>query len=340
MAVEALDRRNPIASVIVCTRNRRDNPVATVEAVLNGSCADLEILLVDQSDNDATREAIAPLQRQDDRLRYLRLGRAGKPNALNAARREAGGRCLLLTDDDCEPAPDWAAAMTEALADPQTGCVFGGVTAAPHPSDEGYITTYEVAGSCVVRLRDIYRMPGRNTSGMGACLGLQRAAIDRIGGWDPCIGPGSLFWGGDDHDIAMRLDLAGYAIGFSADARVTHYGFRRWPEERNDHMRCGYGRGAAWMKYLRLGILHREAANLYRLQRQATLDPARQKEEGPRAFVEYFRRGARAALWHPIDRRTRCFRPVSAAVSRKYGDVFANVVLRSQQRSTEALRLD
>ena len=132
MRIDRNDNQNarsepPPVSVIVCTRNRGDNARTAAQAILASDYADFELLIMDQSDDDATRDALRPLCEADGRIRYFRLELPGKPGALNRARLEARGRWLVLTDDDCRPDSDWIRALLAAFeADPKIGIVFGG----------------------------------------------------------------------------------------------------------------------------------------------------------------------------------------------------------------------
>jgi glycosyltransferase involved in cell wall biosynthesis len=328
------DRAGPMVSVVICTRNRRDNPVKTLASVLKCSAANIEVLLMDQSDGDETCSAVLPLLATNSNLRYFLLSVPGKPFALNAALEQARGGFLLLTDDDCEPQGGWVEAMVAPFANPEVACVFGAVDPAPHDPYAGYITSHAVRRSfSVKKLAKARGQQGRvSATGMGANLALRKSCLDAIGGWDTCIGPGSKFRGGDDHDIAMRLSLRGNHTAFSAEGRVTHHGFRRWSERYNDPMRYGYGLGAATAKYLRCGILHVNAlAMLSYHVREGIGHPTRGIRSSPCwAFVRYYYVGFREGLRHPLDRATWRFSPVEACESVQYGNHFANVVLRSE----------
>lgn len=330
----------PVVSVVICTRNRHDNPVRAASAVLSNADSDLEVLLIDQSDNQETHRSVPSTLILNPRFRYFSLSVPGKPIALNKALQEAKGQIILLTDDDCEPQTGWVKAMTVPFSDARIACVFGAVDAAPHDVREGYITTHAVKESFTVEcLRKARGRQGRlSAAGMGANLALRKSAVEAIGGWDPCIGPGSKFRGGDDHDIATRLALTGSHTAFCAEGRVTHYGFRRWSERYNDPMRYGYGRGAAAAKYIRCGILPVEClAMLSYHVREGIGHPARGIRSSPCwSFVKHFFAGFREGLRHPLDRATWSFLPVEPSESLNYGRHFANVVLRSEQEMQRA----
>ena len=221
----------PLFSVVICTRNRGGSAAAAVRSVLAGRHPNFELLVMDQSDDGATRPALSALltgEGDDPRLHIFPLDRPGKPNALNAARRQARGKFLALTDDDCECAPDWLQQVERIFAgDPALGCVFGEVSAGPHDPAQHYVSVNHIPAPLTIRtVREWLRMPGPRHFGIGANMAVRAAALDEVGGWDPCIGPGAEFGSGDDHDLAVRMLLRGYGVHLCPQARVVHHGAR------------------------------------------------------------------------------------------------------------------
>src|SRR5262249_48853989 len=106
------------------------------------------------------------------------------------------------------------------------------------------------------KVREFLKMPGQREFGMGANMVVRADRLAEWNGWDPCIGPGSKFGSGDDHDLAIRALAAGCAIHFCPEARVIHYGFRRWESVPRDLQRIGFGFGATFAKELRCGTLY------------------------------------------------------------------------------------
>ena len=324
----------PSVSVIVCTRNRGDNALTAARAILASDYADFELLIMDQSDDDLTRLALEPLCEQDERLRYFRLELPGKPGALNRARQEARGRWLALTDDDCRPDSCWLRALLAAFeADPRIGAVFGDVRAAPYDSNVGYIPDNPIVNAqTIYSVREFLYMPGMVHFGIGANMAVRADAADAVQGWDPCVGPGAKFGNADDHDMALRLLLAGYALAFAPDAHTVHDGFRLWSESARDVQLTGFGFGAAFIKHLRCGKLYHGSL---RMLRHFCWQIVRRALKGQRplgmAFPRGWFRGFAAALTYPVNRANRTFRKMDAAESRKYGGEFAQLARRPAQ---------
>jgi len=89
-------------------------------------------LVVDQSTDRATADALAPLL-ADPRVHYVQSTERGKGAALNTGLAMARTEIVACTDDDCIVAADWLDSMAAAFAGrPQVAIVFGAVAPVPH----------------------------------------------------------------------------------------------------------------------------------------------------------------------------------------------------------------
>ena len=323
----------PEVSVLVCTRNRRDNVVPTVRSVQACGFASFELLILDQSDDESTKESLAKICADDPRVRYVHLPRPGKSQSLNEGLLLARGEYVLLTDDDCEAKAGWIEAMVSALRDDsRIGCVYGTVEAAPHDSAEGYIPAREITHAhSISSLGEFLTMPGWENYGMGANMAFRSEALRTVSGWDLCVGPGAKFASGDDTDVAVRVLSAGYRMSFCPTGRVVHFGFRLWKSNRQDMSRWGFGLGATVAKHMRCGVVF--SGGLRAVRHEAKLCATRiARGEGPRGatFLAGWMRGFWAGLRQPIDRRTSLFIPDEGRGG-EYRERVAEVVLRADQ---------
>ena len=168
--VLALLESSPVAlaSAIVCTRNRAEHVVATVRSLLDASGDSIEVILVDQSDDDATKRALAPWS-DDPRFRYIASQTHGKGTALNEGLHASRGTVLVCTDDDVIVPPHWAADMARVLeSQPSAGVLYCRVAAVPHDTSAGYVPSYDPpATRLVTSIAEL-----RNGTGLGAAMGL------------------------------------------------------------------------------------------------------------------------------------------------------------------------
>ena len=80
--------------------------VDTVASILANTHPNFELVVVDQSKDNETLEALKPFG-ADPRLRYVKITTVGKGNALNAGLKETKGSVIAITDDDCTVPPKW-----------------------------------------------------------------------------------------------------------------------------------------------------------------------------------------------------------------------------------------
>ncbi len=242
------DTTVPITA-LVCTADRPEMLVRSVGSILANTHPRFEVLVIDQSADQRTAGALAPLL-ADPRVRYLPSTDRGKGAALNAGLAAARTEIIACTDDDCLVPTSWLDSMAAAFEGrPRVAVVFGAVSPAPHDRSRGYVPSYEPKQDRIVTS---VRQKA-SARGIGACMGLRRSAVIELGGFDPAFGPGGVFGGGEDWDIAARALLAGDAIYETASVRVTHDGFRTFQEGRAHARRDWYGLGAVCAKPLRAG---------------------------------------------------------------------------------------
>ena len=243
-------------SVVLSTRNRAASLVACVETIL-ANCGFDELVVVDQSDDDATELALGAVA--DARLRYVRTATRGVTASRNLGTELTGGDVVLFTDDDCRVPSDWVAAMTRIFdADPDVAVVCGRVRVADEVQDLGFTESFQP----VVRVWQGRFPPFGRDWGITANMAVRRPAFDAVGGFDPLLGAGSPLRSGGEPDLLYRLLRSGRKVVNAAEVVVDHYGVRA-PGEASQRLIRGYGQGsgAALFKHVRRGDL--QAVRLY-----------------------------------------------------------------------------
>jgi glycosyltransferase involved in cell wall biosynthesis len=95
----------PDVSVVIPTRLRPELVLRAVRSVLEQTVREIEVLVVIDGPDPATREALAALG--DERVRVIELPeRGGAPAARNVGAREARAKWVALLDDDDEWRPE------------------------------------------------------------------------------------------------------------------------------------------------------------------------------------------------------------------------------------------
>ncbi len=242
---------NPAVSVVICTRNRGKEIQAAIQSVLANQHSKFELIVVDQSTNDITEEAIQPFV-NDARLRYIRSNTIGLGIARNIGLKNAGANILVCTDDDCTVSKNWLNAFEEVFSKyPEVAVVFCSVDPAPDARHDGGIPYRHYSQDKIYRSIAQYF----NSYGMGAGMGLRKSEISKWGGFDESFGPGSHFRSGDDIDIALRALLNHKWVYELSSESVTHYGFRDLLEFRELTKRDFYAVGAAHAKLTKCSVI-------------------------------------------------------------------------------------
>jgi glycosyltransferase involved in cell wall biosynthesis len=297
-----------IVSALICTRNRAGAVVTSIASLLDAGGADIEVLVIDQSDGPEAERALQAL-RSDPRLRYHRSTTRGKGAALNEGLSLARGEVVVCTDDDCVAPTGWVAAMAAVLEKQPTAAIaYCNVLPPPYDRTTGYIPVYERQQSRL--LRNIGATIAGH--GLGAGMAVRREVILQFGGFDEALGPGSRFGSGDDWDITARALLKGWHVYESADLAIVHHGFRSFDEGRKHALRDWIAIGAVCAKPLRAGHWRAAVVPIYEFSVNALWPPVSDLLHGRkprglsriRGFVQGFADGLRT----PVDREKLIFR--------------------------------
>jgi glycosyltransferase involved in cell wall biosynthesis len=228
-----------------------------VESILAQSGDDFELIVIDQSENAATREALAPLQ-SDSRLRYLRTSTRGVSRARNLGIESSRASLIAFTDDDCRVQVDWLSRIVEGFTgDPDAALIFGRVTVPPDVDGRNrWAASFEPT-----KREHQHALPAPDEAwGIGANMAARRSTFDTIGSFDPLLGPGALFSGAEEYDLTIRAIAAGLKVLTIREASVLHLGVREGAVAVALVRRYAMGIGAALSKHVRLGT--RDSARL------------------------------------------------------------------------------
>ncbi len=94
---------NPRVSILMITYNRPQFIAQSVASAQKQTVKDWELIVVDDSENDAAEKAMAPLARADKRIKYFHRPEKGSiANSSNFGLARASGEFVAVLDDD-----DW-----------------------------------------------------------------------------------------------------------------------------------------------------------------------------------------------------------------------------------------
>jgi GT2 family glycosyltransferase len=286
-------------SVIIGTYNRADSLAFALKHFQDCRIPDgfgVELVVVDNNSSDHTSDVIARMQR-DGHLQLTPVfeARQGISHARNAGIAAASGAILCTVDDDVIPDRDFFAAIMREFERRGSNTVIGGRVELWDPADLPF---------SVKRSRQEEQLlsgvrPGGFIHGCNMSFG--RAVLNRIGGFDTRLGPGTAIPASEDSDFFYRAMRHGIPVIYCPDVVVYHNHGRRTPQQARSLLdNYDRGRGAFYMKHNAAGdrdalrILYWEILDSAR----AMLDPRKTRGE-----LRWFANYARGALRYLRTRR-------------------------------------
>jgi cellulose synthase/poly-beta-1,6-N-acetylglucosamine synthase-like glycosyltransferase len=163
----------------------------------------IEIIVASDGSDDGTDDVVAERAAKDPAVCLLKLPRAGKPAALNAAAAAAHGEVLVFTDANSQFAADALRVLVRSFDDPSVGCVAG---------DQVYIHHGHAAGERGYWqldrwLKKAESAAGSAVSATGAIYAIRRHLYADI--------PDGV---SDDFAISTGVILHGFRLVFAPDA--------------------------------------------------------------------------------------------------------------------------
>ena len=246
------ERRTAEISVAIATRNRPDLLARVLDALTSSDPLPREIVIADQSTDDASERVARARAGGAVRLRYLRDEGSGLGVAQNRAFSCARCPIVAVTDDDCVPAPGWLAGIEEVLeAHPK----LGGVTGPVLPLDADHPDLVPVSSRISTVPKDVFRQ-ARAVGGRQWEQLRGSARVARCSSWERrATRTGSPGRGGVDMDLFYRLLRADACIRYEPACVVFHSRATR-QERRARRGPYGYGVGANVAIWLREGDLY------------------------------------------------------------------------------------
>jgi glycosyltransferase involved in cell wall biosynthesis len=224
----------PLVSIAICTRDRADSIVATLQSLERQTYRNIEVLVVD---NAPTTDATEQLVRADFQyVRYIREPRRGLNHARNRAVAEARGPIVAFIDDDAIADPGWAEALVASFDSPDVMCVTGLVAPArlDTPGQElferyGYSKSFShLVFSLAAPPPDMPFFPYKGYLGTGCNCAFRREVFEQIGYFDPRLDMGTPVPGGGDHDLFARIIRSGYTLVYDPNPVVFHHHLEDW----------------------------------------------------------------------------------------------------------------
>jgi glycosyltransferase involved in cell wall biosynthesis len=193
--------RRAALSVVVPTRDRVELLAGCLAALRADLTADDELIVADSA--SVSGEQVAAVAARFG-ARVVRCPRPGASRARNLGWQASSHELVGFVDDDVRVWPGWAGALVAAFDDDAIGFVTGRVVVPDSQRDA------ERPVAVTSRATATPLHPGLDGDlGASANLGVRRSALDRAGGFDETLGPGTWASSAEDLDLFDRLFQAG-----------------------------------------------------------------------------------------------------------------------------------
>lgn len=231
--------REPVASMVMLTRNQIEYTRMCVESLFAHTCVPFELIVVDNGSTDGTVEEIRQLSRQHTNVHLIanenNLGFAAGNNQGMAT---AAGEYIVLINNDLVFTEGWLERLIACTEDdPAIGLVGPCTNHAPGPQQ---LDNVQYPGMPEMHQFAARLAAHREGMGFGCrklvgfCLLIKREVIDTIGGLDVGFGIGNF----EDDDFCLRARAAHFRCWVAADCFVHHFGSKTFTGEKINHSEC------------------------------------------------------------------------------------------------------
>jgi GT2 family glycosyltransferase len=231
-------RSAPSIAVVIPTRERPEELARCLDSLIAQDYPSFRVVVVDSAPlTPATADVVKDVAgRSPVAVDYLSTSLPGASRARNRALLEKlPGQLIVFTDDDTVADPHWLAEIAVAFAEhPDADAVAGVIVPAElatdaqiwfeqfggHSKGRGFVPDV-FSPATAKRQSPLYPLP---PFGTGANMAFRAGVLERLGGFDPALGPGShARGGGDDTHVFMKLLYRGGTVVYQPTALIRHY---------------------------------------------------------------------------------------------------------------------
>ena len=231
---------DPAVSVVVSTLDRPALLARCLDALLAGTRAPAEVVVVDQGDPAGVRQVLEARRGRGVELVHLVQEGRGLSRSQNAGVAGASSAVVSVVDDDCVPDARWVEVAAREHARAASPLLLTG-RVLPLPAEGDRVRALSSRTSTVRVVLPPQAPPWQ--VGTGGNFSVDRAAYLHVGGNDVRLGTGTPGRAGNDLDLFRRLQRAGVTTVYEPDLVVLHeratvaeHRARRWT--------YGFGAGA------------------------------------------------------------------------------------------------
>lgn len=193
-------------SIIVPVRWRADLTRVCIDSIL-AYTKDFELIVVQEGDDSEVWNLLKHYS-LEEKIQYLwNEEPKGYAGALNAGLAIAKGDYYCFMNNDTVVTPGWMEAMLKAFEDKEVGLVTPTFWGTGDRQSVDWNSGQEFDNAI------------DPTSIIGVCYLVSKECMDKVGIWDESFGHG-----GEDFDLTIRIQNAGYKLIIARKSFIYHYG--------------------------------------------------------------------------------------------------------------------
>lgn len=215
-------------TAIICTYERYKILPDAIAALLAQTLppGDLEILIIDNSPNQATARLFASRYESQPHLSYILAPRPGLSAARNQAMKQARAPKIAFLDDDSIAAPNWAAAILDAFAAlPSAGAIGGPARPLWRGARPAWLSEDLLGHLSIIDHGPTTKILPAGQTIVGCNMAFDKSVLEQIGGFAPHLGrngPELSLLSNGEPGVLEAVRAAGHGIGYTPHAVVDH----------------------------------------------------------------------------------------------------------------------
>ena len=195
----------PYFTIIIPSFNRSHIIVKTIQAVLDQSFQDWELLIVDDGSIDNTKEILTPIL-ADKRVKYIYQNNAGVCAARNTGARVAVGNYLIFLDSDDTVENNWLFDFYQEIENKTADIVYCSVKIQNYDNTIEYIDVDNPYGNC----------KGQGTDLAGSWA-IKKQIFCEVGMYDEVIKFG------ENNELRLRINSRNLNIGLIKKYNLIYF---------------------------------------------------------------------------------------------------------------------
>lgn len=214
-------------SVVIPTANRHHKICRAIEKICENTVQPYEIIVVDQSQDEATATALAQVIKEG-KVRYIKDKGTGASRSRNIGWKLASGAIVAFTDDDAWVEQTWLETVRSSFQSQQfkVGVVGGKIV--PVYEEKNPNWSFPKRWSYLLPASDhgnLFGLYEGNSTPPSVNFSIYRFLLEKLSGFDESLGVNSgrviqVF--GEDVDLAFRVKRAGYDLVYNPNCIVYH----------------------------------------------------------------------------------------------------------------------